>query len=91
MTWTLLRSVSAQNQSQENGHFAQQIGNEKSVVTSASYLWEESKVLHNAGTFLVENPHSQKRHTGTQILEGQVETSAFGERPETPDFCVYLH
>lgn len=58
---------------------------------SYSYLWEESKVLHYAGTFLVKDSDSQEGHTSTQILEGQVEPSAFGQRAKTPDFSVHLH
>lgn len=56
-----------------------------------SHLWEISKVLHNAGTFLVENSDSQKGHAGTQVLESQMEPSSFGQRAKTPYFCVHLH
>lgn len=57
----------------------------------SQYLWEISKVLHNAGAFLVENSDSQQGHASTQVLEGQVEAFAFGQRPKTPNFCVHLH
>lgn len=60
-------------------------------VSSHTNLWEKSKVLHYAGTFLVEYSDSQKGHASAQILEGQMEASAFGQWPETPNFCVDLH
>lgn len=58
---------------------------------SPAYLWKIGEVLNYAGTFLVEDSDGQDWHAGTQILEGQVEPSALGQRPETPDFCVHLH
>lgn len=60
-------------------------------VISGPYLWEKSKVLHYTGALLVEYSDSKKRHASAQILEGQVEPSAFGQRPKTPNFCVHLH
>lgn len=58
---------------------------------SRVYLWEIGKVLNYAGAFLVEYSDSQDRHAGTQILEGQVEPSALGQRSKTPDFRVHFH
>lgn len=55
------------------------------------YLWEEGKVLDDAGTLLVENPDSQQGHASAKVLECQVESSAFGQRPETPDLSVHFH
>lgn len=55
------------------------------------YLREEGKVLDNAGTLLVENSDSQQGHASAQVLECQVESSALGQRPETPDFSVHFH
>lgn len=55
------------------------------------YLWEEGKVLDDAGTLLVENSDSQQGHASAKVLECQVESSALGQRPETPDFSVHFH
>lgn len=63
----------------------------QSEVSHGPYLWEESKVLHYARAFFVENSDSQEGHAGSQVLEGQMEPSAFGQRPKTPNFCVHLH
>lgn len=48
------------------------------LVSYGTYLWEKSKVLHYARAFFVEYSDSQKGHASAQILEGQVEPSAFG-------------
>ncbi len=95
MRWILLQSVSVQDH--KNIHVGQQLHQNlmkrapQFSVSSGPYLREKSKVLHYAGAFLVEYSDSQKGHAGAQILEGQVEASAFGQRPETPNFCVHLH
>lgn len=97
MKWTPLQSVSAQNQKHKNVHAGEQLHQSQMKrapqfsVSSRPYLWEKSKVLHYAGTFLVEYSDSQKGHASAQILEGQVEPSAFGQWPETPNFSVHLH
>lgn len=67
------------------------MGRPQFSVSNVPYLWEKSKVLHYTRAFLVEYPYSQKGHASTQILEGQVEASAFGQWPKTPNFCVHLH
>lgn len=55
------------------------------------YLREEGKVLDDAGTLLVENSNGQQGHASAEVLECQVEASALGQRPETPDLRVHLH
>lgn len=89
MKWTLPRSASAKVHSHESGHDGPCVKGKR--CGSRAYLWKIGKVLNYAGAFLIEYSDSQDRHAGTQILEGQVEASALGQRSKTPDFCVHLH
>jgi len=61
------------------------------LVTAYLYLREKGKVLHHAGTLLVEDTDRQQRHAGPQVLEGQVEAPAPGQRAKAAHLCVHLH
>lgn len=60
-------------------------------LVTVKYLWEKGKVLHHTGTLLEEDADGQEGHAGSQVLEGQVEATAPGQRAKAAHLGVHLH